>query len=89
MMKLVSLIGKPVCVILYIAGIVLAVKKMFIPVAALFAMHLSEYFIIGRKTAKQFGISAGKGLLNCLAFGFTWWLPVRKSGEAARKEETV
>ncbi|MBR3438074.1 MAG: hypothetical protein IKH13_01040 [Clostridia bacterium] len=89
MMKLVSLIGKPVCVILYIAGIVLAVKKMFIPVAALFAMHLSEYFIIGRKTAKQFGISAGKGLLNCLAFGFTWWLPVRKSGEAAGKEETV
>ena len=86
MMKYVSLIGKPVCVVLYIAGIVLAVRKMFIPLAVLFAMHLTEYFIIGRKTAKESGISAGKGLANCLAFGFTWWLPVRKPGEKAEKK---
>lgn len=86
MMKYVSLIGKPVCVILYIAGIILAAGKKFIPLAALFTMHLTEYFIIGRKTAKQSGISAGRGLANCLAFGFTWWLPVRKAGGADEKE---
>lgn len=78
MMKAVRLIGKPLCIILYIAGIYFAVKKQFVPLIALFVMHLSEYFIIGAKTAKEFGISKGKGIANCLAFGFTWWLPVRK-----------
>lgn len=78
-MKYVSLIGKPFCIVLYIAGIILAVKKKFVPLAALFTMHLTEYFIIGRKTAKQSGVSAGRGLANCLAFGFTWWLPLRSA----------
>lgn len=79
MMKYVSLIGKPVCVVLYIIGIVFAVKKKFAPLAALFGTHLAEYFIIGRKTAKEYDIPAAKGVANCLAFGFTWWLPIRKS----------
>ena len=81
MMKYVSLIGKPVCVLLYIGGIILAASKKVIPLAALFAAHLTEYLIIGRKTAKQFGVSAAKGLANCLAFGFTWWLPLRARGK--------
>jgi hypothetical protein len=79
MMNLVSKIGKPVCIVLYIVCAVLAFKKKFIPLISLFAMHLSEYFIICRKTAKEYGVGAGEGLAKCLAFGFTWWLPIRKA----------
>lgn len=81
MMNLVGKIGKPFCIILYIAGVVLAVKKKFIPLIALFTMHLSEYFIIGRKTAKEIGDSELAGLGKCLAFGFTWWLPERSKNK--------
>ena len=79
MMKYVSLIGKPFCIILYIAGIILAVKKKFVPLAALFTMHLTEYFISGRQTADHSGVSAGKVLVNFLAFVVTWRLPLRSA----------
>lgn len=78
MIKLVKTIGQPLCIILYIASVIMAFKKKFAPLIALFTLHLAEYFIIGKKTGKENGISALSSLLHCLAFGFTWWLPIRK-----------
>ena len=31
-----------------------------------------------RKCAEENGLSVPEGLAQCLAFGFTWWLPLRK-----------
>ena len=75
-MKLVKYIGQPFCIMLYTSGIILAIKKKPIGLIGLITCHLSEYFIIGKKI--ESGI---KGFLKCLAFGFTWWLPVKKEKE--------
>lgn len=79
MMKLVKYIGQPFCILLYAAFIYLAVKGQPIPLIALFLMHLTEYFIIGRKTGNEFNLSPLETAVKCLSFGFTWWLPLRKS----------
>ncbi len=70
--------GKPACVILYAVFSALAVNITVIPLAALVLMHLTEYFIIGFRVAKQNKINPISGFLNCLSFGFTWWLPIKK-----------
>ena len=44
----------------------------------LLAMHLTEYFVIGRKVAAEHGLSRQEGLAQCLAFGYTWWLPLKR-----------
>lgn len=77
LMKITKTAGKAICVGLYGWFSYLAAKKKYIPLIALFAMHLTEYFIIGRKTGKEFNISPVKAVILCLSFGFTWWLPVR------------
>ena len=77
-LKLTKACGKPVCVVLYAAFAALAAKKKPIPLLTLFAMHLTEYFLVGRKVAGEKGLSLPEGLAQCLAFGFTWWLPIRK-----------
>ena len=77
-MKLVKYAGQPLCVALYAAFIYLAFKWSPIPLIALFLMHLTEYFIIGRKTGKEFNLSPLETVVKCLSFGFTWWLPLRK-----------
>ena len=70
-MKLIKYIGQPFCILLYIGSIVLTVKKkQAAGLIGLMLMHISEYFIIGRKVEQ--GI---KGFFKCLAFGFTLWLP--------------
>ena len=80
LMKIVKMVGQPVCIAIYAIGAVKAVKaKQFGPFAGLFFTHLAEYFIIGRKTGKEAEIKPIKALLSCLSFGFTWWLPVRMS----------
>lgn len=78
MMKLVRFIGQPFCILLYAVSAYYAFKKKPLPLIILFAMHLSEYFIIGRKTGKEKGLSPVNALVKCLSFGFTWWLPLRK-----------
>lgn len=78
MMKLVKYIGQPFCIILYAFSVYFAFKKKPMPLIILFAMHLSEYFIIGRKTGKENNLSTANALIKCLSFGFTWWLPLRK-----------
>ena len=55
----------------------LAARKKPIPLIVLFAMHLVEALTIGRKVAKEKGVGAAEWIANCLAFGFTWWLPLR------------
>ena len=77
-LKVTNLIGKPICVLLYAVFGVMAVKKKPAPLLILFILHAAEYVIIGRKTASEHGIGKMDGLLKCLAFGFTWWLPIIK-----------
>ena len=70
--------GKPVCVALYGVGAYLAAKKKPLPLLLLAATHGAEYIHIGRKVAAEAGISAPEALAQCLSFGFTWWLPIKK-----------
>lgn len=76
-LKLTKWFGKPICVVLYAVFAVLAAKKKPVPLIVLFAMHLAETLTIGRKVAKEKGVGAAEWIANCLAFGFTWWLPLR------------
>lgn len=80
LMKIVKIVGQPLCAVLYALGAVKAVKdKKPALLAFMFFAHFGEYFIIGRKTGKEFGIKPLKAFLSCLSFGFTWWLPIRTS----------
>ena len=79
-LKLTKMFGKPICVALYAAFAALAAKKKPWPLLILFGMHTGEYFLIGRKVAGEHGLHPFEGLCQCLAFGFTWWLPIKKQG---------
>ena len=79
-LKLTKQYGKPICVGLYTCFAILAAKKKPLPLLTLFLMHATEYILIGRKTAGEHGLSVPEGLAQCLSFGFTWWLPLRKGG---------
>ena len=76
--ELVKKIGQPLCAVLYAVSAVSAVKKKPLPLVLLFLCHLTEYFVIGRKTGKEKELKPLEALIKCLSFGFTWWLPVRK-----------
>lgn len=77
-LKLTKQFGKPICVALYAAFAALAAKKKPLPFLILFLMHTAEYFVEGRKTARENDLTTAEGLAQCLAFGFTWWLPLKK-----------
>lgn len=80
LMKIVKMVGQPICAVIYAIGALKAVKnKQFGLLASMFFAHLAEYFIIGRKTGKEYEIKPVKALICCLSFGFTWWLPIRMS----------
>lgn len=70
--------GKPVCVGIYAVFAALAMKKKPIPFLILLGLHASEYALIGRKVAEDKGLARVEGLAQCLSFGFTWWLPLKK-----------
>ncbi|MBQ3802119.1 MAG: hypothetical protein II845_00240 [Oscillospiraceae bacterium] len=78
-LKITKQFGKPICVGLYAWFAALAAKKKPLPLLILFLMHATEYATIGRKVAAENGLSVPEGLAQCLAFGFTWWLPIKKS----------
>ena len=78
-LKITKQFGKPICVVLYAAFAALAAKKKPIPLFVLFLMHATEYFIVGRKVAEDNRISVPESLAQCLTFGFTWWLPIKKA----------
>ena len=67
--------GKPICVGLYA---VFAMKKKPLPLLILLGLHTGEYALIGRKVAAEQGLTRAEGLAQCLSFGFTWWLPLKK-----------
>ena len=77
-LKLTKAAGKPICVALYAVFAALAAKKKPLPLIVLLLMHTTEYFTVGRKVAAEHRIGRAEGLLQCLAFGFTWWLPIKK-----------
>ena len=77
-LKLTKQFGKPICVTLYAAFAALAVRKKPLPLLILFGLHSGEYVLEGRKVAAQAGLGLLEGLAQCLAFGFTWWLPLKK-----------
>ena len=77
MNKVIKKFGKAVCVLLYGLFAFLAAKKKPIPLLLLIAAHIAEYFLIGRKVAEENGIPQAEAAANCLAFGFTWWKPVK------------
>ena len=70
--------GKPVCVALYALFAALAMKKKPLPLLILLGLHAGEYALIGRKVAGDNGLTRAEGLAQCLSFGFTWWLPLKK-----------
>ena len=76
--------GKPICVLLYAGLAYLAGKKHPRPLLVLLATHFAEYFLKARAIAKQHAISQLSAFANCLCFGFTWWLPIRESGQEER-----
>ena len=78
-LKLTKQFGKPICVGLYTRFAALAAKKKPLPLLILFLLHAMEYATTGRKVAAENGLSVPEGLAQCLAFGFTWWLPIKKS----------
>ena len=71
--------GKPIYVLLYGVFCWLAGKKKPLPLLILLGLHLGEYFHVGRRVAAEAGLSKLEGFFQCLAFGFTWWLPIKKS----------
>ncbi len=85
-LKVTKHIGKPICVLLYALFGMLAVKKKPTPLLVLFILHAVEYVTIGRKVAQEHGIGKVDGLLKCLAFGFTWWLPITKESYLKQEE---
>jgi hypothetical protein len=48
----------------------------------LLALHLVELLVTGFKTGREYGVSAGKSVLMCMLFGYTWWLPLRRQMKA-------
>ncbi len=80
-LKLTRQLGKPICVALYAAFAWLAAKKKPLPLLILFGLHTAEYFTKGRRIAAEHGLGVPEGLAQCLAFGFTWWLPLKKEAE--------
>lgn len=72
--------GKPVCVLLYGIFGLLAGKKKPLPLLILLGLHTGEYFLKGRKIAAEKGVGPLEAFFQCLAFGFTWWLPLKKEG---------
>ena len=77
-LKLTKAFGKPVCVVLYAVFGILAGKKKPLPLLILLGLHTAEYFAVGRTVAREKGIAPLEALAQCLSFGFTWWLPLKK-----------
>ena len=76
-LKLTKQFGKPICVALYAAFAAMAARKKPLPLLILLGLHSVEYVTEGRQVAAQQGLGLLEGLAQCLAFGFTWWLPLK------------
>ena len=79
-LKITKQFGKPICALLFGLFGLLAGRKKPLPLLILLGLHTGEYFLKGRRIAEEQGLSRAEGLTKCLAFGFTWWLPLEKEG---------
>lgn len=70
--------GKVNCVLLYSIGAFFLAKKKPQPLLLLMGIHAVEFLVFGLKVAKDNDIPLSVAIPNCLAFGFTWWLPIKK-----------
>lgn len=74
-----QVISYAITLLLWIVAIVLIVNGSFPYLFwLLLVMHYFELLLIGFKTGKQYGVSAGKSIIMCMLFGYNWWLPLRK-----------
>ena len=78
MMNFTKNYGKPICVVLYSVFSAMAAKKQPWPLVILLGLHTMEYFTKAKKVAQENDISTPATIANCLSFGFTWWLPIKK-----------
>jgi hypothetical protein len=78
-----TIINYALTLLLWVAAIVIWAALSF-PYLFLFllALHIIELLIIGFRTGKEYGISAGKSILMCMLFGYNWWLPLRRQMKA-------
>ncbi len=77
--------GKQICVILYSVFSALLALKIWLPFVLLAALHVAEYVIKGYKVGKRSGDGIIPSFLNCLCFGFTWWLPLERRLDRSEK----
>ena len=76
--KITKAFGKPICVALYAVFGWLAARRKPLPLLILLGLHGMEYFTKGRAVAAEQGIGTPEAVAQCLVFGFTWWLPLKK-----------
>ena len=66
------------CLVIYAFTIVLGfLKGIWLPLILVAALHFVEFFIVGKKTGDEAGIPVTASFVNCMLFGFTWWMPIR------------
>ena len=78
-----TIINYALTLVLWIVAIVLWAALSF-PYLFLFllALHFVELVVIGFKTGRECGVSAGKSILMCMLYGYNWWLPLRRQMKA-------
>ncbi len=65
------------------------VKKDWKPLAAVVALHATEYAVVGRKIGKAAEISEPAAVANCMLFGITWWQPLESEIKDAKKKTQI
>lgn len=65
------------------------VKKDWKPLAAVAALHATEYAIVGRKIGQAAGLSEPEAVANCMFFGITWWQPLQEEIKDKMKEAQI
>jgi len=78
-----KIINYAITLVLWIISIVLWLTGTF-PYLwwFLLILHFVELVVIGYRTGKKYGVSAGKSILMCMLYGYNWWLPLRRQMKA-------
>ncbi|MDZ5724910.1 hypothetical protein [Acetobacterium sp. K1/6] len=66
-----------------------AVKKDWKPLAAVAALHATEYAIVGRKIGKAAEVSEPEAVANCMLFGIAWWQPLQEEVKDKMKKAQI
>ena len=74
------------CLVIYVAAVVLVILKgIWLPLVLVAALHLVEFIIVGKKTGDETGMPAAVSFINCMLFGFTWWMPIRDNKKTLKE----